>query len=140
MARSSSDQCEIGRPRSAGLVVARTRTLCRSSGGKSPRGTAAREVGQAVEAVPGEARPPLADGGRVAAELGGDVLVRRAVGFGATQDEAAAKSPGLGGGVSVAEFLQVELLLTREADQGGASGHGAPSLAAKDDPCEQGRT
>ncbi len=140
MARSSSDQCEIGRPNSDGLVVARTTTLCRSSGGKSPRSTAAREVSQAVETVVGEAGSPLADRGRVAAELGGDGLVGRAIRLATAEDETTAKGLRLGGRVGVDDLVEPQFFFAGEADKGGASGHGAPSLVARGDLWEQGRT
>src|SRR5262245_53257095 len=101
MAKSSNEQCEIRRPNSAGLVVASTRTLCRSCGGKSPRSTAARQVGQAVEAPGGEAGSPLAHRAGVAVQFPGHLLIGGAVGLAAAQDEAAAKGLRLGGGVGV---------------------------------------
>ena len=69
------------KPKSAGLVVASTMTLCRSAGGKSPRCTTARAVGQAIEALGGEALPPLADGARVAGELLRHLFIRGAIGL-----------------------------------------------------------
>src|SRR6516165_12602363 len=91
MAKSANDQCEMGRPSSAGLVVANTTTLCRSSGGKSPRSAAAREVGQAIQAFCGEAFSPLADRVGIATEFFGHHLVGRTVGLTAAQDDAAPK-------------------------------------------------
>src|SRR5690242_17311291 len=106
MARSSSDQCDIGKPKSAGLVVASTRTLCRSSGGKSPRGTAAREVGQAVEAFRGEAGSPLAHRAGVTAELPGHRVIGGAVALATAEEDSAAKGLRLGGGVGVGHLLE----------------------------------
>src|SRR3954454_10503539 len=117
MARSSSDQCENGRPNSAGLVVASTTTLWRSSGGKSPRGAAAREVGQAVEAAGGEPPPPLAHGAGVAGEFLGHLLVGGAVTLAAAEDEAAAKGLGLWGRVGVGHLPELVLFVAGEADE-----------------------
>src|SRR5262249_28044492 len=74
-ARSSSDQCEVGTPTLAGLVVARTRTLCRSSGGKSGRAAAPGEVCQTSKALAVEAAPPLGNGAGPAAEFGRDLRI-----------------------------------------------------------------
>src|SRR3954452_8320630 len=109
-ARSSSDQWEAGTPTSAGLVVARTRTLWRSWGGKSGRSATAGEVVQAVEAVTPEAAAPLGNGVGVAAELRGDVVVARDAGLwpgGAQEDESGAEGQGLGRGVGVGQGAEL---------------------------------
>ena len=134
MARSSSDQCAIGKPNSAGLVVARTRILCRSSGGKSPRSTAAREIGQTVEAAAGEAASPLADCSGVAVEFLGHLPIGRAVALATAKDEAAAKGLGLRGGVGVGDLLELVLFFAGEADEWGAAGHAASSLCQGSNP------
>src|SRR4051794_3473383 len=100
-ARSSRDQCDAGTPTSAGLVVARTKTRWRSSGGKSGRAAAAGQVGQAGQAPPPEAAAPLGDGVGVAAQFSGDVVVAGDAGVEAgvaAEDEAGAGGEGLGGG------------------------------------------
>ena len=107
MARSASDQWEKGKPKSAGVVVAKTMTLCRSSGGKSPRSTAAREVCQAREALGGEALSPLADRGGVAGELLGYLLVGGTVGLPAAQDKSATKGLRLRRRMGVDDLLQL---------------------------------
>src|SRR5439155_22041845 len=107
-ARSSSDQCEAGTPTSRGLVVARTRTLWRSSGGRGGRAAAAREVVEALEALAAEAPAPLGDGVGGAAQGGGDLLVGGLVGPGAAEDEAGAEGEGLGRGVGVGQAPEVE--------------------------------
>src|SRR6266542_3233821 len=99
MAKSSSDQCENGRPNSAGLVVASTTTLCRSSGGKSPRSTAAREVGQALEPSAGEAGTPPAPRARIGSEILRHLPGGWAGALARTPDDAAAKGLGLWGGM-----------------------------------------
>src|SRR5262245_15568340 len=128
MARSSSDQCESDSPRSAGLVVASTRTLCRSSGGKSAGCPAAWQVGQALEAVGREALPPFADGAGVATEFAGDAPVGGEIGSPAAEDDAATERLGLRGGMGVGRFEESLLLVAGKTDKGCASGHEARSL------------
>src|SRR5262249_648906 len=121
MAKSSSDQCENGRPSSGGLVVARTMTLCRSSGGKSPRGTAAREVSQAVETLGGKACSPLAHRAGITVEFPGHLLVGGAVALATAQDDAAAKGLSLWGRAGVGHLLELLSFFAGEADAWGAS-------------------
>src|SRR5579884_2063311 len=130
-ARSSSDQCEKGKPNSAGLVVASTMTLCWSSGGKSPRRTAAREVGQAGETVGGEAHSPLADRARIAAELRSDLSVAGAIGLATTENEPTAKSPRLRGGMGGDDALECLFFFAGETNERGAAGHAASSLCQR---------
>src|SRR5581483_10845572 len=137
MARSSSDQCETGRPSSAGLVVASTMTLCRSSGGKSPRSTAARKVGQAVQALGGEACSPLAHRTGIAVQFPGHLVIGGAVALAAAEDEAAAKGLSLWGRVGVSSLAELLLLFAGETDEWRASGHAARSLCKRVDPCNQ---
>src|SRR3954451_18568312 len=130
-ARSSRDQCDAGTPTSAGLVVARTKTRWRSSGGKSGRAAAAGQVGQAGQAPPPEAAAPLGDGVGVAAQLGGDVVVAGDAGVEAgvaAEDEAGAEGEGLGGGGGVGQAAEVEDLLGGEFDGWGLGSHEARSL------------
>src|SRR5207249_3539875 len=105
IAKSSNDQWEIGNPRSAGLVVANTTTLCRSSGGKSPRSTAARKVGQALETLGGEACPPLAHRARITTECLGNLIIGRPVRLTTVEDKAAAKGLSLGRRVGIGNLL-----------------------------------
>src|SRR5262249_2292570 len=128
VARSVSDQCEIGTPASAGSWVARTTTLCRSSGGKSGRAATTRAVVQAVQAVLGEAPTPLADPVGIAAEFGRHVPVLRGAGFGTQQDQAGTEGQALWAGAGVSEGVQVLCFLGRKQEDGGAAGHGARSL------------
>ena len=74
-AKSSRDQCETGVPASAGLVVARTRTLWRSSGGKSPWPARPRAVLQPLQALRAEALAPARNRVGVTAEFGGHLGV-----------------------------------------------------------------
>src|SRR5262249_5641249 len=134
MARSSSDQCEKDSPRSAGFVVASTRTLCRSSGGKSARGPAARQVDQTVETAGREALPPFADGAGVAAEFAGDLPVGGAVGLPAAKDKATAERLCLWRGVGVGRLGELLFFVAGETDKGCASGHEARSLCGRFDP------
>lgn len=71
---------------------------------------------QAVEAVGGEALPPLADGMAVAAQCGSDLLVSRPVVAGGVEDEAAAKGQGLGRGPGGDEGLELLPRLRGEND------------------------
>src|SRR3954471_12897382 len=130
-ARSSRDQGDAGTPTSAGLVVARTKTRWRSSGGKSGRAAATGQVGQAGQAPPPEAAAPLGDGVGVAAQLGGDVVVAGDAGIVAgvaAEDEAGAEGEGLGGGGGVGQAAEVEDLVGGQVDAGCFAGHGARSL------------
>src|SRR6516162_3928425 len=137
MARSSSDQCDIGRPNSAGRVVASTRTLCRSSGAKSPQGTAARELGQAVEALGGEARSPLAHGAGVAVEFPRHLVIGGAVAAATAEDDPAAEGLRLRGGMGVGHLLELLFFFAGEADEWRASGHEARSLCKRVLPWDQ---
>src|SRR5947209_4015380 len=105
VAKSSSDQWETGVSASAGLVVARTRTWCRSSGGKSGRAAAAGQVVQAVQAPPSEAAAPTRDGLGMATESGGNVVVARLGVLGTLQDDAGAEGQALRGGARLGEVL-----------------------------------
>ena len=136
-ARSSSDQWETGTPTSAGRVVARTRTLWRSCGGKSGRAATAGEVVEAVEAVTLEAAAPLGNGVRVAAELGGDVVVARDARHwpgGAAEDDAGAEGQGLRGGGGVGEASELPVFVGGKADDGCFASHEARSV------CQSRRT
>src|SRR6516162_8546986 len=129
-ARSSSDQRAAGTPTVRGSVVARTRTLWRSAGGKGGGPAAARQVVQAVEAQAAEAPAPLGDGLGGAAEFGGDRLVGGFVGLSAAEDEACAEGEGLGGGVGVGQALEVEEVVGGGVEAWCFAGHGARSLCA----------
>src|SRR3712207_5296656 len=61
------------------LLVAMQTTAARWEGGKAPGSAGAGEVLQALQALGHEAFAPLADGVAVTAQLGGDLLVGRAV-------------------------------------------------------------
>src|SRR5260370_7162290 len=130
-AGSSSDQWETGTPTSAGRVVARTRTLWRSCGGKSGRSATAGEVVQAVEAVALEAAAPLGNGVGVAAELGGDEVVARDAGLwpgGAAEDDAGAEGQGLRGGGGVGEASELLVFVGGKAYRGCFASHEARSV------------
>src|SRR4029079_4024460 len=111
---------------------ANTMILCRSSGGKSPRGTAAREVGQASKPSSDEARPPLAHRAGVAGEFRGHLFVGGAVGLAAAEDEATAERLSLGGGMGVGDPVELVPLVAGEADEGRAAGHRGTLLAPED--------
>src|SRR6266516_1780694 len=114
---------------SAGVVVARTRTLWRSSGGKSGRAAAAGLVGEAGEAVALEAAAPLGDGAGVAAKFVGDVVIAwDASAGGAAEDDTGAEGEALGGGGGVGQALEAEGCVGGEEDAGCFAGHGARSL------------
>src|SRR5262245_5795982 len=123
VARSSSDQWHTGVPASSGLVVASTRTLCRSSGGKSGRAAAAGPVAQAGEAVAVEAAAPAGDGIGVTAEFVGDLVVGRLIGPGATEDDAGAEGQALRGGACADQLLQQLRFTQVQANVGGFAGH-----------------
>jgi hypothetical protein len=122
MARSSSDECDIGRPNSAGRVVASTRTL---------------EVGQAAEAPGGEARSPLAHGAGVAVEFPRHLVVGGAVASAAAEGDPAAEGLRLRGGVGVGHLLELLPFLAGQADEWRASGHEARSMRKRGDPWNQ---
>src|ERR1700683_1301989 len=98
VAKSSKDQCETGGSASWGLVVTRTKTLGRSSGGKSPRSARAREIVQAFQALALKAVTPLRDGVGVATQFGSHVVVAGDVWAVAAEDQAGAKGHSLGRG------------------------------------------
>src|SRR5213078_1120900 len=111
-----------------GFVVARTRTLCRSAGGKSGRAATAGQVVQAVQAVALEAAAPLGHGVGVAAELSGDVVVARDAGLwpgGTAEDEAGAEGQGLRGGGSLGEASEAPVFDGSKADDGCFASHEA---------------
>src|ERR1051326_4478809 len=123
VARSSSDQWDTGVPASWGLVVASTKTLCRSSGGKSGRAAAAGQVAQAGEAVAVEAAAPAGDGVGIAAEFVGDLVVGRLVGLGAAEDDTGAEGEALRGGAGADQLLQQLRLAQVQVNAGGFAGH-----------------
>src|SRR5580700_771808 len=98
-ARSSSDQRAVGKPTSAGFVVARQRSLWRSSGGKSGRSAGAGQVLQSGQALASEAPTPLGDRVGVAAEFTGNMIVAGLIRSGTAQDQSSAKGQGLGRGM-----------------------------------------
>src|SRR5258708_35690795 len=132
VARSSSDQWETGVPASGGLVVARTRTLWRSSGGKSGRTGAAREVVEHLEAVALETPPPLGDGIAVAAQFLGDVVVAWLVGLGAAEHQARPEGQALGRGAGVGQLLQPLPFVGGQTDTRGFTSHGTPSRRSQE--------
>jgi hypothetical protein len=71
---------------------------------------------KAIEAVGGEALPPLADGMAVAVQFVGDLLVGWPILVGGVEDKAAAKGQGLGRGPGPDEGLELLALLRREND------------------------
>ena len=127
MARSSRDQWETGVPASAGLVVASTSTLCRSSGGKSDRSAAAREVVEALQAMLLEAPPPAGDRVGVALQFGPHLQVGGFVGLGATQNESGPEGEPLGRRTGLDEGVEVLGFVHRQTKAGGFPGHGGPS-------------
>src|SRR6266404_8806385 len=131
VARSSSDQCETGVPVSAGLVVARTRTLWRSSGGKSGRAAAAWQVVQAVEALLAEAAPPAGDGGGVTGEFGGHLVVGGLGVAGAVEDDAGAEGQALRRGAGMGQVLEVVEFLVGQVDARCFASHGTRSVCQK---------
>jgi hypothetical protein len=106
-AKSSRLQRVAGWSCASVLLVARLTTAVSSSGGKAPGPAGAWGVLQAVEAVGGEAFPPLADGMAVAVQFVGDLLVGRSVVAGGVEDEAAAKGQGLRRGAGGDEGLEL---------------------------------
>src|SRR5271163_3836130 len=107
VARSSNDQCETGVPASAGLVVASTRTLWRSSGGKSPRSARPREIKETLQPLLAEAVAPARDGVGVATKLGGDVVVAWHAGLSAAENEARPESEPLRRGTGIDQPMQL---------------------------------
>src|SRR5262249_36749689 len=132
---------EVGTPTSAGGVVARTRTLCRSSGGKSGWAAAARAVSEALQAVPLEAPPPLRDGVGGAAQDGRDVVIAGPAGPGGTgEGDAGAGGEGGGRGGGVGQLAQLLFFVGREREDGGFASHGRGFLSQRRQRAgEQGR-
>src|SRR5579864_5913984 len=116
MARSSRDQCDMGKPRSAGLVVASTTTLCRSSGGKRPRSAATRQVDQALKPLDSKACSPLANRVGIASKFLGNRVIGWTAELGTVEDEAAAKSSSLWRGMSMGDLFELLLFFTGEAN------------------------
>jgi hypothetical protein len=123
VASSSSDQWETGVPASAGWVVARTRTLWRSSGGKSGRAAAAGQVVQASQTLSQETLPPARYRGRVAVEFGSDLVVGGPVGLGTAENEARPKGQPLGTGTGADQLLKQLRLTQEQADAWSFTGH-----------------
>src|SRR5205823_5336188 len=94
-AKSSSDQCVVGSPCSAGGVVARHITLCRSSGGKSSGAARAWEILQALQPLAMEASSPLGDGVGITVQIRRHTLIGRLVVLDAADNDACAESEGL---------------------------------------------
>jgi hypothetical protein len=123
VASSSSDQWDTGVPASAGLVVARTRTLWRSSGGKSGRAAAAGQVVQASQTLSQETLPPARYRGRMAAQRGGDLVVGGSVGLGTAENKACPKSQPLGAGAGADQLLEQLGLSQEQANAWSFTGH-----------------
>ena len=83
--------------------MTRTRTLWRSSGGKSPRSARAREIVQAFQALALKAVTPLRDGVGVATQFGSHVVVAGDVWAVAAEDQAGAKGMSRGA-IKVADY------------------------------------
>src|SRR5262249_7250440 len=125
-----SDQCETGTATSAGLVVARTRTWWRSSGGKSPRPAAPREVTQTHEAVAGEAGPPACHGVGGTVVFVGDAEGGGGVRLGGAQDETRAEGEALGGEAGVGNLVEAVVFVGAEGDAACFAGHARASVLA----------
>src|ERR1043165_4328980 len=106
-ASSSRLQRESGLWLSEVLLLARTMTPRRSSGGKLPGPAGSGGVLESGQSVLGEALAPLADGVAVAAQLGGDLLVGRLVVSCGEQDDAAAEGQGLGRGAGAGQRFEL---------------------------------
>ena len=99
----------------------------RSEGGKAPRPAGARGILEAGEAFGDEALAPLADGVTVAPQIGSDALIRRGVGLGGEQDDAATEDEGLGGGTGADEVFELDAHFGSQLDRRAkGTWHGNP--------------
>ena len=115
-ARSSRLQRVAGRSCSSVLLVAKVRTVVRSSGGKLPGPSGTRGVLQSGQTRRHEAFSPQSDGVSIAVQFGGDVQVGGLVVLSSPEDEAAAEGKCLRSGASSYERLELLAVVVGQDD------------------------
>ena len=106
-----------GRSCSSVLLVAKVRTVVRSSGGKLPGPSGARGVLQSGQPRSHEAFSPAADSMSITVEFGGDVLVGGLVALSSPEDDVAAEGKCLRSGASLYERLELLAGVVGEYDR-----------------------